>query len=94
MRFRISAHPLLALRLAAALVSLLAVPAPAQAQFQKNEYQHQKEFAEKLMPAPLLAPRREGGGKIVPVRIRFHADPGIGPRAGAGRTTSRWCSGT
>jgi hypothetical protein len=64
------------------LVATVVTTRPAKAQWQKNEYQHQKEFAEKLMPAPLLAPRREGGGKIVPVRIRFHADPGYRSEGG------------
>ena len=52
----------------------LVIAPPARAQWQKNEYQLQKEWSQQFLPAPILAPRREGGRAPGPVRIRFHAD--------------------
>jgi tetratricopeptide (TPR) repeat protein len=64
-------------RLAAAAVIIvlsLVIAPPARAQWQKNEYQLQKEWSQQFLPAPILAPKREGGRGPGPVRIRFHAD--------------------
>ena len=55
------------------LGSALARPAAAN-QFQKNEYQEQREHAQKFEPAPLLVPQRVGGHGVVTLRLRFYAD--------------------
>jgi tetratricopeptide (TPR) repeat protein len=46
----------------------------ARAQFQENEYQLQKHAAQALEPAPLRAPKRQGGGELASLRLRFFAD--------------------
>src|SRR3954465_8445157 len=57
------------------LVALAFLAAPVAAnQLQKNEYQMQREQAQKYEPAPLLTPQRMGGGGVVTLRIRFYAD--------------------
>jgi tetratricopeptide (TPR) repeat protein len=63
------------------MAALLRPAAPgARAQWQKNQYQMEKEAAQKYLPAPLVAPGRQGGA-LTPVRIRFYADEDY--RAGA-----------
>ncbi len=48
--------------------------APAAAQWQKNEYQLQKEAAAHYEPTPLAVQRRAGGGAAVRLRVRFYSD--------------------
>ena len=56
----------------------------AHGQFQRNEYELQREHAQKFEPAPLLAPGPQGRrSSITPVRIRFYAD-------GDYRSGGRW----
>jgi predicted Zn-dependent protease len=56
-----------------AALAVLAAPAAAN-QLQKNEYQMQRDQAQKFEPAPLVTPQRMGGGGVVSLRIRFYAD--------------------
>src|SRR4051812_18070309 len=55
---------------------------PAAAQWQKNEYQLQREAAAHYEPAPLSIPARGNGGATTPLRIRFYADADF--RSGGG----------
>jgi hypothetical protein len=55
------------------LFSLTFVALPASAQFQKNQYQLQRDAAARYVPAPLVAERKATGAVRV-LRLRFHAD--------------------
>jgi tetratricopeptide (TPR) repeat protein len=65
------------------LVVALTVPAaPAAAQWQKNEYQQQKEAAARFEPAPLTI-RRRAGGAPTRMRVRFYSDDAYRSSGGA-----------
>src|SRR5688572_13392704 len=69
------------------LAGVALAPGPVAAQWQKNEYQLQKEHMAQFEPAPLLAPRRQGGGSPFVIRLRFYADEGY--RAAGARWSDR-----
>jgi tetratricopeptide (TPR) repeat protein len=69
------------------LLVVALLPTAASAQWQKNEYQLQKEHMAQFEPAPLLGPRRDNAGAPALVRIRFYADEGY--RSGGARWADR-----
>src|SRR5690242_327373 len=66
----------------ALVVALVLAGGVAGAQWQKNEYQLQREAAARYEPAPLVLPPRPGGGPVQTLRIRFYADDDF--RSGGG----------
>jgi tetratricopeptide (TPR) repeat protein len=56
------------------LGGLLLAARPAGAQWHKNQYQLQKEAAERYEPAPLAIQRRASSGAPVRLRVRFYTD--------------------
>ena len=75
------------LSLAAFCATAVIASAPAGAQWQKNEYQLQKEHMAQFEPAPLLGPKRYDPSKPAVIRLRFYADDAY--RAGGARWADR-----
>jgi tetratricopeptide (TPR) repeat protein len=65
-----------------ALAALIAPVPRAAAQWQKNEYQQQKEWAQQFEPSPIQVQRRATPGPAKVMRLRFYADADF--RSGGG----------
>jgi tetratricopeptide (TPR) repeat protein len=64
------------------VVGAAALAPPAVAQWQKNQYQQQKEWAQQFEPSPIQVQRRAPPGPAKVMRMRFYADADF--RSGGG----------